>query len=45
MTLTPARALPDPAPVDADGLASALRPFGQSTMLPVESYTLSLIHI
>ena len=27
------------APVDADGLSRALLPFGQSTMLPVESYT------
>ncbi|HYJ77272.1 MAG TPA: aromatic ring-hydroxylating dioxygenase subunit alpha [Actinomycetes bacterium] len=27
------------APVGADGLASALRPFGESTMLPAEAYT------
>ncbi|MFN8169062.1 MAG: aromatic ring-hydroxylating dioxygenase subunit alpha [Candidatus Nanopelagicales bacterium] len=27
------------APVDAEGLSRALLPFGQSTMLPVESYT------
>ena len=27
------------APVDAEGLARALRPFGTSTMLPAEAYT------
>jgi Rieske 2Fe-2S family protein len=27
-----------PAPVDADGLARALQPFGSSTMLPAEAY-------
>jgi glycine betaine catabolism A len=29
----------DPAPVPADALAAALKPFGQSVMLPAEAYT------
>ena len=31
------------APVDAEGLGAALRPFGQSTMLPAEAYTSSAV--
>jgi Rieske 2Fe-2S family protein len=30
---------PDPAPVSATALAAALKPFGQSVMLPPEAYT------
>ncbi len=39
MTITTPKPASEWAPVDPDGLASALRPFGQSTMLPAEAYT------
>ena len=41
MTVLPTSSSTHPAvaPVDADGLARALQPFGQSTMLPAAAYT------